>query len=290
MKRNQIIPPVIIIGMHRSGTSMLSRILEQLGLFVGAKKEENNEAIFFLKINQRILEYYDCDSLYPKSIHEILAKEEVKEKWRNEILRVLQSKKLNTFLGSNLYKQYGSLFNLNIPWGWKDPRNTFTLPIWLDLFPEARVIHIFRHGVDVAQSLKVRLEYTKKSTISRVTNYIKNRHGRSISKQLRIFGKPQQIEDLEGGFFLWEKYIQEAKKGVLSLKERAHEIQYEDLLAEPIEIIKSTTNFCNLVVDEEKINEVCKVIIKGRRYAFKGNHELELFEKRVRDKLRVYGY
>ncbi|MFB6261703.1 MAG: sulfotransferase, partial [Thiohalorhabdaceae bacterium] len=41
-------------------------------------------------------------------------------------------------------------------WGWKDPRNTFTLPLWLELFPEARVINVERHGVDVAESLVVR--------------------------------------------------------------------------------------------------------------------------------------
>ena len=31
-----------------------------------------------------------------------------------------------------------------------------TLPIWLSLFPEARLIYIVRHGVDVASSLMVR--------------------------------------------------------------------------------------------------------------------------------------
>jgi hypothetical protein len=38
-------------------------------------------------------------------------------------------------------------------WGWKDPRNSITLPVWLKLFPDARVIHIVRNGVDVAESL-----------------------------------------------------------------------------------------------------------------------------------------
>lgn len=47
--------PVIIIGMHRSGTSLLSRVLEQTGVFMGNKKDENNEALFFLKFNDWIL-------------------------------------------------------------------------------------------------------------------------------------------------------------------------------------------------------------------------------------------
>jgi hypothetical protein len=40
-------PPVIIIGMSRSGTTLLVEMLEQLGLFAGNKKTRNNEALFF---------------------------------------------------------------------------------------------------------------------------------------------------------------------------------------------------------------------------------------------------
>ena len=38
--------PVIIMGMHRSGTTMLASLLEQLGLFIGTKKQENDESLF----------------------------------------------------------------------------------------------------------------------------------------------------------------------------------------------------------------------------------------------------
>ena len=45
-------------------------------------------------------------------------------------------------------------------WGWKDPRNTFTLPFWKAIFPAAKIIHIYRNPVDVALSLKTREELT----------------------------------------------------------------------------------------------------------------------------------
>ena len=44
----KIVDPIIIIGMHRSGTTLLSKLLEKCGVFMGTKKEENNESIFFL--------------------------------------------------------------------------------------------------------------------------------------------------------------------------------------------------------------------------------------------------
>ena len=48
--------PIIICGMHRSGTSLVSRALESAGLFVGDVKEHNHEAVFFLTLNQWMFE------------------------------------------------------------------------------------------------------------------------------------------------------------------------------------------------------------------------------------------
>ncbi len=47
--------PIIIIGMHRSGTTMLSKILENSGVFLGNNKDINNEALFFQKINTWVM-------------------------------------------------------------------------------------------------------------------------------------------------------------------------------------------------------------------------------------------
>ncbi len=40
---------VIVIGMHRSGTGMISRLVEEMGLFVGTEKDGNNKSLFFIK-------------------------------------------------------------------------------------------------------------------------------------------------------------------------------------------------------------------------------------------------
>lgn len=39
-------PPLIILGMHRSGKSILARLLEKLGLFAGYCRESNNKPTF----------------------------------------------------------------------------------------------------------------------------------------------------------------------------------------------------------------------------------------------------
>ena len=58
--------PVIILGMHRSGTTMITKILENLGLYVGAEKEENHEALFFWEINNWI---FDLHTARPELPH-----------------------------------------------------------------------------------------------------------------------------------------------------------------------------------------------------------------------------
>ena len=45
-------PPLIIIGMHRSGTSMVTRMLQGAGVFTGRRLEMNGAARFFQRINR----------------------------------------------------------------------------------------------------------------------------------------------------------------------------------------------------------------------------------------------
>src|SRR5213078_1316124 len=59
-------------------------------------------------------------------------------------------------MGWKRVMKYKSIDRYDRPWGWKDPRTVFTLPLWLQLFPKAKIINIVRNGVDVASSLSVR--------------------------------------------------------------------------------------------------------------------------------------
>jgi len=47
--------PLILLGMHRSGTSMAARLLERLGVFMGWRKDSNHEADFFRHANEWLL-------------------------------------------------------------------------------------------------------------------------------------------------------------------------------------------------------------------------------------------
>jgi hypothetical protein len=47
-------------------------------------------------------------------------------------------------------------FDFASVWGWKDPRNSLTLPFWQDLFPKLRTLIIVRNPLEVAYSMRER--------------------------------------------------------------------------------------------------------------------------------------
>ena len=49
------IGPIIVTGMHRSGTSLVSRLLISNNVFLGSKIDVNYESVYFQRINKWIL-------------------------------------------------------------------------------------------------------------------------------------------------------------------------------------------------------------------------------------------
>jgi hypothetical protein len=281
--------PIILIGMHRSGTTMLARQLEALGVFMGKKKEGNHESIFFLNINRWLMAQTGGSWDNPQSIHYLLENKDARRLAADYIDRyLLRTPQAFAYLGWRKYVRHRSPFQLDIPWGWKCPLNTFTLPIWLDLFPHAKVIHIYRHGVDVANSLRQR-----------------GRRGLNPSRFNRLYYKlpllhairPKsgefirvRCDSLEGGLSLWEEYFAEARAQVSALKDRALELKYETLLCEPEEVLKEVAAFCKLPVNAAAIGNVAGLVHRERAFAYRDKSDLRAFAESFAGRLKLYGY
>jgi len=143
--------PILVIGMHRSGTRLLAQVLEKLGVFMGTDQQADSESVTFLRINEAI--YHQCGAFWsePMSAHFVLAQPELVEPLAARALEALDAQLTIYAAKSGLCA--GSAAEEAPLFGWKDPRNTFTLPVWRTVFPNLRAIHIVRHGVDVAASL-----------------------------------------------------------------------------------------------------------------------------------------
>ena len=205
MIRNYIEQPFIVIGMHRSGTTMVAEAMNNSGICMGVMRDHNSEAFHFLSLNQQMLWAAGADWIEPK----IPGKENdltlpaysiYAEHIKSESANPLKLKLLH-----------------NNPWGWKDPRNTFTIKYWLQVFPKAKVLHVLRDGRAVAMSLKNR-------------NNVKG----------EVYD--ERLNDLEFNFKLWEKYISEGLKWQ-SLGKNYLMIKYEDLVSNQSAVLNLLDKF-----------------------------------------------
>jgi hypothetical protein len=161
-------------------------------------------------------------------------------------------------------------------WGWKDPRTTYTLPFWLRLFPDARVIHVYRNGVPVAASLRARER--KHLQIAKA-----NHHRRSVLGIYNVVPKSSgfiwsnRCMTLQGGFSLWEEYVETAMHMTETVAPNGLTVKYEDFLATPSSKLLELTRFCGLSVAESRVVEVAALVKPERANAHENDDELYNF-------------
>lgn len=263
--------PIIILGMHRSGTTMITKMLENLGLFVGAEKEINHEALFFWEINNWIFDLHTATAEKPYNMR---YKNPACEKVILESLDYfVQSGKRKQYLGK-FTSQYKNIKALDFPFGWKDPKNTYTIDFWKYIFPNPKIIHIYRNPIDAVSSyierdlaLKNKFEWNWKKKLKRDFLISKNFH------------QNFRLTNIQEGYNLWEEYVSKAR---LLKQEFPNymEIKYEDFLANPQPHLLQLTEFCDLKKDASTIDQEAKKIENSRAYAFtKNEHYVAIFEQ-----------
>ena len=129
--------PICVLGMHRSGTSCVTGLLEDAGVFLGNVSKQNPHNKKGNQENLRIMRLHDAvlaanGGSWDNPPEAALA-------WSAEQKAELQA----------IIEEYRG----HAPWAFKDPRSTFTLPAWREALPALRLIGTFRHPGAVAQSL-----------------------------------------------------------------------------------------------------------------------------------------
>lgn len=141
MKENVI----CIIGMHRSGTSMITRVLNLCGLDLGPSNKlmgphESNpeghwENLGFFSINESLLSHFGGAWDNPPKL---------KSGWEYDPgLEPIVENAMRHLKG----------FSNRPQWGWKDPRTTLLLLFWKSLIPNLRFVICVRSPLEVANSL-----------------------------------------------------------------------------------------------------------------------------------------
>lgn len=284
--------PLIVVGMHRSGTTMVTQLLEQAGLFVGKKKRRNEmEALLFLEINEWLQKSTGGGWDNPEYMSYLLANVEYRALVTDYIRSVLDSRYLASYLGLAKYLRYRSLHKLDFPWGWKDPRNSYTLPIWLDIFPSAKILHIYRNGIDVAQSLRVRA-YQQLADNAKLHELRKRRGLYWLKHKNKPFTGSVRCLELDYAFKLWESYTDTAIRNLEAVSNPSFTVKYEDILSDPLSWLTRIVEFCELEITDGQLAVLAGEVRKDRAYAYKTKPELARFYERVQDNplIRRLGY
>lgn len=247
--------PVILCGMHRSGTSLLSRVLSELDVFMGEDLEINHESLSFLHLNDELLKY----------AHSFWDQVEGAYHFFNNKKAVNQAAEIarNQFMGKKFNKKFfGS--NKGELWGWKDPRNTITFPIWLRVFREAKIIFVYRNAVDSVASI-VRREYNQNLDIT-------------------VPAYSSRCLNHKAAFGIWEDY----NNFFLRHKEvipqnNLLEIKYEDFLNNPETHVSQLASFLGFEDSSIKRERVASMINRDRSLPFYSDSYLVDFYNSIKD-------
>jgi hypothetical protein len=279
MAKGAIRSPVIIIGMHRSGTSLLTRMLKRTGVFVGWRLPDNQEASFFRRHNDWLLHSSGGRWDAPRSMMYLYADADGVDAAEEYLRYRVSTFPCLEFLGPARYLRYRSVFNVREPWAWKDPRNTVTLPLWIRLFPGARVVHIVRNGVDVADSLYRR---QKKGSLVARQEFAKYRCLFRFLAKRAWFGMSPRVNALEEGFAMWKEYLDFADRFTKDMSNPLLQLRYEDLVADPQAVMSTVLSFCQLDPPQGALAAACADIRPDRVYLFAHDEGLTRFWQTVR--------
>lgn len=154
---------LMIIGMGRSGTSVITQWINKCGLSVGEELlgaaignvEGHFEDMDFLKIHEEILVNNNLSSMGLEGAHTIDVSAEQKE----IIQEIIERKN-----------------KLHFQWGWKEPRTCLFLPLYKELLPQAKYLIIVRDHTAVTDSLLRRdFAYIEKEHLAKnnkISNFI----------------------------------------------------------------------------------------------------------------------
>jgi hypothetical protein len=135
---------ICIAGAHRSGTSMVTRLLHCCDLELGPESElmpaqaDNPEGFWehlgFVALNNELLsELGGAWDLPPRADEDFMSP-------GLDPLRLKARLLIEKFNSARV-------------WGWKDPRNSLTLPFWQQLLPGLKSVVVVRNPLEVAHSM-----------------------------------------------------------------------------------------------------------------------------------------
>jgi len=143
--------PVLVLGMHRSGTSYLASVLAALGVSMGEEllpADAGNPRGYFEDLSVLAFHKKLLSNRMPagQTRADFLPGVDFDPSWTSE--EAGEAEALLSHLAREGF------------WGWKEPRSCLFLEQWLELMPKARCVAVFRHPLEVYYSFLKRGDWS----------------------------------------------------------------------------------------------------------------------------------
>lgn len=241
--------PNVIGATGGSGTRAFARIARLAGMFIGESPTEAEDAAEFG-------EYSDCwinahlshrGSGPPTWIEQVMQSD----------LAALVQRHLRGYSGSG-------------PWGWKEPRSIYLLPLYDAYLPQLRFLHVVRDGRDMAFSSN--------------QNQLR-KHGGAF------LGRPVEVDSPGDSIELWSQInLEAARYGSEQLGERYLRLRFEDLCREPTETAARMLDFFGLDGDPTTLSSDVAPQESTGRWQSRDRPKLAELERIAGEALTALGY
>lgn len=230
--------------MHRSGTSLTTRLLADCGLCTGHRLSINAESVFFRRYNERMYRRVGASWSRIRGICDAMSAPEFVDTWHRSIVRDLfHRRRIRRFFSPPLRERIAA--GECPAWGWKDPRTTVTFPVWLRVFPAARWLYVRRNGIDVAISLHRRAV----------------KHNQLWKRVSPVHNFSARVLTFRHCLELWAEHIECYRQHRHMMPaDRVLEIDYEALLADPVSVLERIMAFSGYPVSRETLQSVSERI------------------------------
>jgi len=244
---------LIITGMHRSGTSLITQWLSKCGLQTGERLvpggngniEGHFEDIEFLKMHEEILADHNLPTSGLTVGHVAQFTVYEKEKLKS-IIKVKQQ----------LYDQ----------WGWKDPRTCLFLDVYKELLPDACYLVILRDYQSVVSSL-LRREFRWVDNKYMARKYFSRLIWKTFRRARRMvkFYNEHATEYLK----VWIAYNQDILKCIETLPRDAFVVvNYSMLIEEDEQVFEYLKSKWNLALKYSRFRDIFKEHLIGPDVGF----------------------
>ena len=224
-------PPIVIGATGGSGTRVIHGVLEKAGLFMGDDAKLNHAG-----------DAMDIEPMLDAFINPILSTTKSLDYEIADLpLELANDARRDLAIGVGRFLR--DLPNRTIPWGWKNPRSMYVLPLIKELFPGVRFIHLVRDGRDMATS---------------------DNQNQPRKHYQALFGEALDESDAGGSIQLWAAAnLAIANWAERRLGPRYLRIRFEDLCADPVDEVARILEFSGFEnAPDETIRAIATEVVK----------------------------